>query len=1682
MKRFVTVVLGLVLTASLVLGTTRKVDEFAAQNSIPLQVEQRVLSSDRMQLSLQVNDPEWFTVGESGSEAEVVSYSLAGATTDIGMPVVPVTGRMFRIPPQSGVVVEVVDAEYQVYSDVDYATYLGQGLDEIFAPTDNPVDEWYPGELAKVGEPAVFHDFRVANLVTYPVQVNTARREVRVYTNIEVDIRFEGIDNRNVISHWPTKISEAFLPAYRLLLDWDDDELDEYTLYRGHVQVVMQDDPVLWAALEDWIEWKRQRGWVLDFLTDSDVNWSAASIKDELEERFEASDPKFDYVVIIGDDGGSFPTPPGASGYGPGDQPYSELAGNDNLADVGVGRISVNSVQDIAKYNSKVFNYERDPYMADTTWYNRGMLNRSDSHAGISKIVMLRYVRHAMLALGYAQVDTSYNIGNNVAIQRINDGVSFYCARGYYNSGITCTQINNLDNDYMTPVVVDVTCGTGDWAGSTGINECYMRAGTVAVPTGGVCGMSMATTSTEPNYNNCVSGGACWAMMQLEMPALGDMIYMGKVNGWANYHGHDDSGINNFLQWFNLMGDPTIWTWVDVPRYLTVDVVEELELGENSITVEVVDNNGPVADALVTFYKYSEGEEIQVTKLTDADGLVTLEAMVRAPGEATVTVVKRHYKPEQIDIDVQDPTSRVGWIDISYVDNGTGGTSGDGDGVPDAGETVGLQMELKNYGTSAVTNIEVSAEENEDWITSVSGSITLTTLAADAQAEGNGLILVEIDPEAQHDWILHLNLTAETSAGDFEDACEINVQAPAYGFVELDIDGSFNPGEISNADITVRNIGGNTASTSTAYLYSNDPYVRISQAEDNLSAMVVNQTATGSFALEAHEGAMPGYVGWIHMVVTTNDGNVDTVGIPVEVGTRESTDPNGPDNYGYFAFDNTDTGYEEFAPTYNWVEINPDADEDYVGHSLNLSDATENADDGCTIDLPFDVQYYGQAFDEISITTNGYAAFGRNADVTLSRNWTIPSPLGPNNMLAVYWDELRTANSTDILYYHDSPNGRFIIEWYDMKHANASYSCTFELIIYSQDERPTWTGDNDILFQYNHVQHSTNGDGYPMYDVPFWTTGIENETQSDGILISYWNEYTAGSATIEDGRAILFTTNIPLIVGHIQGNISAAGSGDPVVGALIGTENGLFEAFTDAEGNYFLENVMIGPVTFNIEADCYNTLFNQVLTVTENETLNVDFELNHPEFVVEPLAISDSLQGTETATHSMWVYNPGNGVMNWDAHYDFEPDESTTGKPGSGAGVERTTSDELDDEWDAVYNFDLTDDDMHHRGVEFDGKNFWFSGSNNYDVSGPNKMYMYSRTGELLKTCDQPVPAENRSSQGFYGLEWDGEYMYGADGSTMYQMSFVEQDSTWETVSTFEIPTNPARYIAKDPETGNFFVGDYGTEIRVVHPDSSNTLREFGQGFSPRGAAWFPEDEDGYNLYFIAYVNGDNEGWIIKMNPESGDTMQVNSYEYDGVVPCGACISYLWNPQIWMFASLMDGGDQDHVQLWEVEQFDAWIHLNTTEGTIAPGDSQEVVVEMTAGNLPPEKYDIYIRYDHDACIAEDNFVHIVMTVPGTDIEDDQPGEAQPLEWAFEGAYPNPFNPSTTVAFALKNTADVRLSVYNLLGQEVVRLVDQPMQSGRHTVTFDGSRFASGIYFLHLNAGPLRETRKIVLMK
>ena len=87
----------------------------------------------------------------------------------------------------------------------------------------------------------------------------------------------------------------------------------------------------------------------------------------------------------------------------------------------------------------------------------------------------------------------------------------------------------------------------------------------------------------------------------------------------------------------------------------------------------------------------------------------------------------------------------------------------------------------------------------------------------------------------------------------------------------------------------------------------------------------------------------------------------------------------------------------------------------------------------------------------------------------------------------------------------------------------------------------------------------------------------------------------------------------------------------------------------------------------------------------------------------------------------------------------------------------------------------------------------------------------------------------------------------------------------------------------------------------------------------------------------------------------------------------------------------------------------------------------------------------------------------------------------PKEYALQQNYPNPFNPSTTISYALPKSALVSVKVYNTLGQEVAKLVDEEKQAGVYQVRWNAD-VTSGVYYCRIVAGQYTDTKKMLLLR
>jgi len=127
------------------------------------------------------------------------------------------------------------------------------------------------------------------------------------------------------------------------------------------------------------------------------------------------------------------------------------------------------------------------------------------------------------------------------------------------------------------------------------------------------------------------------------------------------------------------------------------------------------------------------------------------------------------------------------------------------------------------------------------------------------------------------------------------------------------------------------------------------------------------------------------------------------------------------------------------------------------------------------------------------------------------------------------------------------------------------------------------------------------------------------------------------------------------------------------------------------------------------------------------------------------------------------------------------------------------------------------------------------------------------------------------------------------------------------------------------------------------------------------------------------------------------------------------------------------------------------------------------------------------KYPDDETLKEKEFVLGLYTGNAKAYQDSSKNEPQAIvkennSLNLSEAYPNPFNPSTTISYTLPEAGAVQIKIYDILGREVAKLVDEQKSAGKYTVQWNGSNMASGIYFYSVTFNNQSLYKKMLMMK
>ena len=890
---------------------------------------------------------------------------------------------------------------------------------------------------------------------------------------------------------------------------------------RGSYLIIARDGLVQQGYIDFFSAFKKSQGFDVNIIAITDSELNVESIQNYITTQYN-DDPMLEYVLLIGDVDGFSEIP--SYYYGPEndvtDQKYTQIVGNDFIPDVFIGRISIDSAYEFVVIALKTINYARDPLAYNQYWLDKALVV-AGNYANTPPIPITpkwtsSWLRDELLDYGYSTVDTVFyppiQQGAPYISEIINNGVGLVNYRGWGDANgwhypeFHVDDVNDgLNNGWMTPVFMSYVCNSNDFANSVDpcFSEAILRGGTTSNPKGGVAFIGPSDLHTSTKYNNVINAYMYDAMINHNVLELGPALMAGQSGLFKEFPNQNEPGEAQefYFHVYNILGDPSIQVYLDTPDQFII-TTNSLSEKDGFIRARVLSSSGDPVDNSVIAIMHDD--TLLSKGITSKDGVYSDNINLDGIASVSVYANKGGYIQGLKEVTVEQNSS-------SLVLNNTTINTQLGHNVVSFGNYANITFQIINVSNAPITSFDATI----DFSGSISTEIIditipqLNSLDTISVTTPNFLIISE---NGSHHIDGHLDDQNNNTGFNFS----LDVIPITMG-IEFSGD-SFIPSQTFESSLFINN-------------YSNAKYSNVSiivESLNEITSVIHNGDETLIYNIEPFESAeyatnffinsnQVSYGSTLSFLIhlTNSDSIFYTKEVEISIEPETTNYPVSPSGYGYWMYDDLDIDFTQ-SPTFNWIELDPS----YGGE--NATEYLLDDDDHVNIDLPFEVQYHGEIYDKMTISSNGWASFV-TCDIDYFWNMSIPSFMSPKAMLAPFWDDLEVVgqDSIRVYTYNDVDNHRFVIEWSrSLNGYDELTEETFEIIIYDSIAMATMSGDNVIDFQYLEIDDVDVTKNYS-------TVGIQSQKNNDGQNIIFNNNYAPGAADLENGRVYRFTTEAP---------------------------------------------------------------------------------------------------------------------------------------------------------------------------------------------------------------------------------------------------------------------------------------------------------------------------------------------------------------------------------------------------------------------------------------------------------------------------------------------------------------------------------------------------------------------------
>ncbi len=764
---------------------------------------------------------------------------------NLGDPTLPAVNKLIAVPyGVSNISVEVKNYTTKVYSLSDF------GIKTIY-PQQMPLrKDQKPGDLpfaynektynakgfierpiAEVKIKGTMRGIQIGALTVNPVQYDAATNSIRVYNDIEVEVRYSQYDKSAAYNEFARTFSPYFANVYGQMFNWRDDVYDEHPdLWQNPVHMLIIADRMFEECLQPWYTWKTTKGFYLNINYTDEIGTSAAAIRAFIQEEYDKEPPTF--LMIMGDKNQVAASATGSETHCVTDLQYSSVDG-DEFPDMYHSRFPAETVAQMEAMINKALEYEQYT-MPDPTYLNNVLLIAGeDSGWGVTvgrPTIWYATNYYFNEEHGFDQVHEFSHGVYTGCYTWLNEGVGFanYTAHGSNTSWagpqFTVSDVNNLTNEHKYFLAMGNCCEAADWGISgTCFGEAMVRAeNKAAYAYIGSCpstywlndyyfgvGATNRADGTMPSYEETTMGfyDAMWtdgayntvtSMMFIgnlasnAAQALGYTLHCSTLYDWQAYH---------------TLGDGSILPFRVQPTENTISHLPTLPIGMDFFTVNA--NPGSYVGISKDGVLYGAG---MVGESGTADIAIT---PITSGGDVTICVTHPQYIPYTSVI----PAAAMDGPYVT-VDSFTPANAHVGDETP-------LNITFKNVGTeptNGTTNVTLTCADNT--LTILNGVGSFGSLDPDATTQINGFSYSIAEGVADGTRYT-IQVAAVCGSETWEGKVIITAGEAVLQFEGMANAGGFVPGETLTVTASFKNVGHYMATNAIASIASTSEYVTI---------------------------------------------------------------------------------------------------------------------------------------------------------------------------------------------------------------------------------------------------------------------------------------------------------------------------------------------------------------------------------------------------------------------------------------------------------------------------------------------------------------------------------------------------------------------------------------------------------------------------------------------------------------------------------------------------------------------------------------------------------------------------------------------------------------------------------------------------------------------------------------